>query len=211
MQPYFFPYPGYFRLLADTDVFVYLDDVQFPRSGWVHRNKFEFLDSSINWLTLPVTRGSRESTTIVDLSYREEDKASFYRRFFSTRFLSNIPENLINFDNSVVIDLKSQIEFIAKELRFFPEFYSSSQLAIPSDFSGQRRIIEICKVLNASKYINLNGGIKYYDSEEFRKFGIKLEILQKYEGTFSSVIDSLSRSSKHSIRREIISNLKVCS
>ena len=211
MQPYFFPYPGYFRLLAETDVFVYLDDVQFPRSGWVHRNKFEFLDSSIKWLTLPVTRGSRESTTINDLRYRNEDKANFYRQFFSTKFLSSIPDHLINFDNSVAIDLKSQIEFIATELGFFPEFYSSSQLAVSNDFSGQRKIIEICKILNASNYINLNGGIQYYDSEEFRKFGIKLEILQKYEGTFASVIDSLSLSSKHSVRREIIRNLKVCS
>lgn len=211
MQPYFFPYPGYFRLLAGSDIFVYLDDVQFPRSGWVHRNKFEFLDSSIKWLTLPVTRGSRESTKIIDLSYREEDKASFYRQFFSTRFLSSIPDTLINFENSLVIDLKSQIEFIATELGFSTEFYSSSQLAISTEFSGQRRIIEICKFLNASKYLNLNGGVQYYDSEEFKKFDIKLEILQKYEGTFASVIDALSISSKRSVRREIISNLKFCS
>ena len=39
MQPYFVPYAGYFRLFAASDLFVIYDCVQFPRRGWVHRNK----------------------------------------------------------------------------------------------------------------------------------------------------------------------------
>jgi hypothetical protein len=39
MQPYFLPFAEYFRLFAASDVFVLLDDVQFPRRGWVHRNR----------------------------------------------------------------------------------------------------------------------------------------------------------------------------
>ena len=39
MQPYFFPYIGYFNLINMTDIFVFLDNVQFNRRGWIHRNK----------------------------------------------------------------------------------------------------------------------------------------------------------------------------
>ena len=39
MQPYFIPYAGYFRLFTGADLFVVCDDVQFPRRGWLHRNK----------------------------------------------------------------------------------------------------------------------------------------------------------------------------
>jgi hypothetical protein len=39
MQPYFVPYAGYFRLFAASDLFVIYDCVQFPRRGWVHRNR----------------------------------------------------------------------------------------------------------------------------------------------------------------------------
>ncbi|MFN2373572.1 MAG: WbqC family protein, partial [Cyclonatronaceae bacterium] len=39
MQPYFFPYPGYFQLIQCTDVFVFLDDVHYINSGWINRNR----------------------------------------------------------------------------------------------------------------------------------------------------------------------------
>jgi hypothetical protein len=55
MQPYFFPYAGYFRLLAASDLFVIYDCVQFPRRGWVHRNKLVDASGEARWLTLPET------------------------------------------------------------------------------------------------------------------------------------------------------------
>jgi hypothetical protein len=39
MQPYFLPYPGYFRLFAAADQVALFDCVQFPRRGWVHRSR----------------------------------------------------------------------------------------------------------------------------------------------------------------------------
>jgi len=74
MQPYFFPYAGYFRLFAMTDIFLFLDDVQFPRTGWVHRNKFHTINSGIEWITLPLEKGDRNSTKITDLKYREPEE-----------------------------------------------------------------------------------------------------------------------------------------
>ena len=47
MQPYFIPYPGYYYLHKEVDTFVILDDVQFNRRGFVHRNKVEFENNNI--------------------------------------------------------------------------------------------------------------------------------------------------------------------
>ncbi len=69
MQPYFFPYAGYFRLFAAADIFVVLDCVQFPRRGWVHRNKLYDRTGVPQWLTLPLVKGDRDTLRICDIQF----------------------------------------------------------------------------------------------------------------------------------------------
>ena len=57
MQPYFFPYLGYFQLLANVDVFVVLDDTQYVKQSWIDRNRILENDAAA-YLTLPVAGGS---------------------------------------------------------------------------------------------------------------------------------------------------------
>ena len=61
MQPYFLPYAGYFRLFDIADTFVVLDDVQFPRRGYVHRNKFLNIAGEPVWFTLPLAKAPQET------------------------------------------------------------------------------------------------------------------------------------------------------
>ena len=56
MQPYFVPHAGYFRLFAASDLFVVFDCVQFPRRGWVHRNRLPDAQGRARWLTLPLSK-----------------------------------------------------------------------------------------------------------------------------------------------------------
>ena len=57
MQPYFFPYLGYFQLLAHVDVFVVHDDTQYVKQSWINRNRI--LEHGVaTYLTLPVAGGS---------------------------------------------------------------------------------------------------------------------------------------------------------
>ena len=60
MQPYFFPYAGYFRLFAAVDEFVIFDCVQFPRRGRVHRCEVPRSGAGREWLTLPLARQPRD-------------------------------------------------------------------------------------------------------------------------------------------------------
>ena len=79
MQPYFIPYAGYFRLFAASDLFVIYDCVQFPRRGWVHRNKMIGADGRECWLTLPLTKMSRD-VRIRDLSFAADADAVLRER-----------------------------------------------------------------------------------------------------------------------------------
>src|SRR5690606_8625036 len=59
MQPYFFPYIGYFQLMNAVDLFIFFDDVQYIDRGWVNRNKI-LLAGEARWLTFPVKKGDRD-------------------------------------------------------------------------------------------------------------------------------------------------------
>src|SRR6476619_972718 len=79
MQPYFIPYAGYFRLFAASDLFVIYDCVQFPRRGWVHRNKMFGADGRECWLTLPLAKMARD-VRIRDLSFSADAGAILQER-----------------------------------------------------------------------------------------------------------------------------------
>ena len=76
MQPYFFPYAGYFRLFAAADQFVIYDCVQFPRRGWVHRNRLPDANGAPAWLTLPLEKASR-NLTISELRFPSDAVSRF--------------------------------------------------------------------------------------------------------------------------------------
>ena len=74
MQPTFLPWSGYFALIDAADVFIFLDDFQFQRRSWHHRNRIFVAPGKPAWITVPVahtrseTRGSinviRPSSTL---------------------------------------------------------------------------------------------------------------------------------------------------
>ena len=83
MQPYFLPYAGYFRLFAAADRVALFDCVQFPRRGWVHRNRLPNAAGDAAWLTLPLQQAAVEAR-ISDLRFRGRRSgpaSGFLRRF----------------------------------------------------------------------------------------------------------------------------------
>ena len=80
MQPYFFPYAGYYRLFKESDIFVIYDCVQFPRRGWVHRNKLKNFSNDLDWLTLPIIKPNYEDR-ILNINLRKNYKNLLIERF----------------------------------------------------------------------------------------------------------------------------------
>ena len=69
MQPYLFPYIGYFQLISAVDIWVVFDDVQYIRHGWVNRNRILSPNIQKEWqyITVPIQKFKREATVLLIL------------------------------------------------------------------------------------------------------------------------------------------------
>ena len=209
MQPYFFPYLGYFQLLAAVDCFVILDDVNFIRNGWIHRNRI-LRDDKAHLFTLAINGASsykrineltifqaeKTKHAILNLIHRSYRMAPFYEA--NSALLSEISlfpeENLSRY-------LSYSLRQVSEHLNLSPRIILSSEMSKDTSLTGQARVIEICKQLGATKYINPIGGMKLYDPDTFELNSIELYFLSpqirpypQFSGAFVprlSIIDTL--------------------
>ena len=210
MQPYFFPYAGYFRLLAHVDQFVILDCVQFPRTGRVHRSEVARNGKPSDWLTLPLARQHR-STLIHELAFATQARASLDERLASLPWFrtahgpaaARVRSYLQGPMGSVVDFLQQGLELVARELGLSTPVCRSSSFAIPVDLRGQDRILAIARSAGASIYLNAPGGRDLYDPLVFRRAGIELEFLGDYSGEFIHLLPSLMQRDPADIARDI--------
>ena len=164
MQPYFIPYAGYFRLFAASDLFVIYDCVQFPRRGWVHRNKMPAADGRECWLTLPLAKMPRD-VRIRDLSFSADAGAILQERMRRIPLLASprqpapeILESLKHVVGAPVDYLERLLREIVSCLGLRWHTIRSSSLDLPDSLHGQDRIIEIARRLGATRYVNAPGG-----------------------------------------------------
>lgn len=185
MQPYLFPYIGYWQLIHAVDRFVLLDDVNYIVRGYINRNSI-LINGEPHKFTIPIQKAS-QNRLIKDtkLNFQETDKKKF------TAMLDNAYKKAPHYQDVMPLiekivfqeedDLTSYIYISIKEigayLNISTDIYRSSQ--IPKDISlkAQERIIEICKKMQADVYINPCGGRELYAHENFEKEGIQLFFL----------------------------------
>lgn len=186
MQPYFFPYIGYFQLIKAVDTFVIYDDVNYIKKGWINRNSIQVngdaylfrmnlksvsqnkyineieIDENSNW--------KQDLLKTISMSY---NKAPFFKQVFS------LIENIINSDEkNLAIFLTSQLEQICFYLNIKTKIIVSSNIKKNEDVKAQDKIIEICKKTNADHYINPIGGIELYNKNIFFKKKLKLNFIK---------------------------------
>lgn len=209
MQPYFFPYLGYFQLIAKCDLFVFLDDVQYIPRGWSNRNRI-LTNGKATWIRLPVKHASRDATFrqreyLLDEKTRKQVLKQLYHSYHnSPHFESFYPLIVDLLGQSDLTVAKFNIRLIRSVLCFIDlkkELTMASEVAPHSRARGQARIIEICRAAGGDAYINLPGGAALYDPKVFSAAGIQLRFLtpslppyQQGRGAFVpglSIIDPL--------------------
>jgi WbqC-like protein family len=198
MQPYFFPYAGYFRLLAATETFVIFDDVQFPRRGRVHRCEVPGPDGSLEWLTLPLARQPRD-TLIGDIAFASGARGLLDRRLARLPWLARasgpwaerVRAHLRGPLERPSAFLEAGIRLAAEALELRPRFIRSSTIGIDRSLRGARRILAIGEALGGRTYINAPGGRALYDVAAFRGEGIDLKFLAPYAGPPGSILPAL--------------------
>lgn len=214
MQPYFLPYAGYFRLFAMTDLFVVFDCVQFPRRGWVHRNRLRDRQGAPRWLTLPLAPAPRE-VAIRDLRYRPDGAAEMTaqtRRFplFDAPAAAAAPlAHAASTPDALPVDhLCTTLGLACRALGLPFNVVRSSTLGIDPALRGGERIVAIAATLGAKRYLNPPGGRALYDPAEFRRHGLRLQFLPPYEGPVDSILQRLHDDGGDRLRREIEANCR---
>ena len=187
MQPYLFPYIGYFQLLNSVDLFVLYDDVQYIKGGWINRNKI-FDKNGDSYLTFPVKKDS----TYLNINQRyfsimtEPEKNKILRRIEATYrdapyfdVVSSIIERFLSHENKNVAEaIYFSLETIQQYLGLAFNCVFSSQLPESQGPKGLERVLRICKILDANVYINSPGGQSLYSKEEFQDHGISLHFIK---------------------------------
>jgi hypothetical protein len=204
MQPYFYPYAGYYRLFSRADLFVIYDCVQFPRRGWVHRNRLTGADGQLQWLTLRLVHAAQD-TAIRDMRLEPlamAQLASDLRRFpaverASTRLCQRLP--LLEGADTLVDYLERNLRAALDLLGIVCPMIRSSTLEVDPALRGQQRILAIASLLGATRYLNSPGGRDLYDSAAFARAGIDLEILEPATGSPASLLERLCSEARHSI------------
>ncbi len=211
MQPAFIPPASYLRLFSSCDVFVVLDDVQFNRRWYTHRQQLTNRQGKKEWITLPLKKKTRNTTMIMDLEWADDawymwiDKLKKFPIFdnpvrSSALYCTWMAPQVVNPLKSIMIILDTMLDKLVNK----PKIYSSS-LGVKG--TGQERIINICKILGATEYINTPGGKDLYDVTSFSQQGISLKFLPDYNGNNDSVLERLQTETPEEIEREINANL----
>ncbi|MGB8266581.1 MAG: WbqC family protein [Candidatus Velthaea sp.] len=211
IQPYFVPYGGYFRLFAAADLVVMFDCVQFPRRGWVHRNRLPISATESDWLTLPVSKCDRE-TTIADLRFppdaRERLEAAFRRFPLLAQAHKNhaaLAERVLAIGGEgVAAYLCELVAHITHTLGLNKPTIRSSELGISPDLHGQDRIIAIARHVGATRYINPSGGRELYDAAAFAAHDLELRFLTPYGGVMDSILARLLTEPPAGVAAEIV-------
>ena len=183
MQPYFFPYIGYFQLIKAVDKYVIYDDVNYIKGGWINRNRI--LLNKQDFLLNINLRGASPFKKINEINIdNNRDKilktiAQAYKKapYYSEAY--NLIEKIINYDSdNLAVFLTNSLIRISDYLGINTEFIISSDIEKNNELKGQEKVLSICKLLEATEYYNAIGGQELYSVSDFKEKGIDLHFLK---------------------------------
>lgn len=216
-QPGYLPYLGFFKKIQSSDIFVYLDDVQYERGDWDNRNKIRTYEGSI-WLTVPVLNKFGQKLNEVNIAnnqdwnkkHRLTIKTNYQKAPYFAKYWKKI-DSILSKKWEKLIDLNlALIKYFNSELDLQTRTVKSSELQINS--VGSQRLLDICKELGAKTYLSGEIGKNYLDEKIFRNEGIKViyekfkhPIYHQFHGEFipnMSIVDLLFNEGENA--REIL-------
>jgi len=178
MQPYLFPYLGYFQLIAAADVFVLGDDLQYVRSGWVNRNRILHHDDA-RLISFPLKkdrfqlqinqrklcdRFSDEAERLIRLITESYEQAPYFAQVMP------LVERLIRFpQQNIALYAEHAIREMCAYLHIVTPIMRSSDLILGSPVDKQERIIRIAHTFEATTFITPEGGSVLYDRDHFAR------------------------------------------
>lgn len=201
MQPYLFPYIGYWQHINSVDKFVLFDDVNYIKRGWINRNKLRSGRFTISLQGASQNRKIRELVTTgeYDAFYRALDVTYRHAPHWNeVRPLLELNVMGVEYISKIVY---MTVKRICHYLDIKTHIVPSSEIYNNETLSGQQRIAHICILEGADMYVNPINGWELYDDALFSQYNIKLRFLKNREESNLSIIDHLMHKSKDEIKQ----------
>ena len=211
MQPYFFPYIGYFQLIHCVDTYVNLDHVSFMKRSYMTRNTLKN-NTTININVWKASQNKKCNEIYVN-----------FENNYIPKFLKTL-ENLYSKESHYEIILNEIIlpEFIDRKITI-SKFNLNLIKRICNYLDIKTKIIntsenltklkkgeglkEITKHFNSKSYINAIGGQSLYNKEDFKNDNIQLNFIEMgnivFDNKYTSILDLLFRYNKEYIKEQI--------
>ena len=185
MQPYFFPYIGYFQLIAAVDKFIVYDNIKYTKKGWINRNRMLQNGKDVMF-SLPLKGDSDylnvcERELAADFNHDKllnQFKAAYRPApYFAQTF--PLVEQIVRYqDMNLFRFLHHSIVKTCENLGVATEIGISSGIAIDHDLKNQDKVLALCEAVGASSCVNAIGGRALYSKNTFREKGIDLSFIQ---------------------------------
>ncbi len=228
MQPYFFPYIGYWQLMNAVDQYVIYDDVNYINRGWVNRNRI-LLNGQPHYFNVQMI-GASQCKLINEILINKEDAVisknlrlienAYKKAPYYTDVQPLIEQVLRNKEEFLSEVIAASFSVLCRYLDIHTELILSSDLEKDNTLKGQDKILAICKFLGATEYYNAVGGQELYSFSEFKKQGIKLRFLKSDEISYVqfdnefcadlSIIDVMMFNSKERVKELLNAYTLVC-
>lgn len=224
MQPYFFPYLGYFSLIKHTDQFILLDTVQYIRHGWIDRNRILKQDEGWIYIQVPIIKRRGRETLIKDCiienshDWKQKILAQLqpYKKIAPNYFqVIKLIKEIFSIEYKDLVSLnrtalKLVCDFLELEHKIL--LFSEMNIEIERPGAPDEWALHICKaLLDVNEYWNPPGGMSFFDKTKYTSSGIELKFQQvrllpydqkriKFE-TGLSIIDAMMFNSVNEIHK----------
>lgn len=194
MQPYFFPYLGYWQLMNAVDRYVIYDDVNYINRGRINRNAI-LVNGSAQNINL-ILQGASQNKLINEISIDTNPKGrekllktlqmAYAKAPYFTHITPLLEEIIQQEEDNLAKYLKRSFEIIGAYLGITTELILSSDLKKDCSLKKYNKIIAICKELEAEEYYNSVSGIPLYEPyrAEFERAGIQLRFPKMRDITY---------------------------
>lgn len=178
-QPNYLPWLGYFYKIAMSDIFVFLDDVQFTKGDYINRVKIYSPQQEEQWLTVPVNTSNDILINAIEINQKWQIKhiKTIQQIYSKSKYFNDIFNDIQKIYSSeyrTLSDLNvNLVQYFISHFSLSTKIYKSSDLNTMGLVSDDR-LIQLVNALNGTYYLSGSGGFNYQSVEKFKSSNIEV-------------------------------------
>lgn len=185
MQPYLFPYIGYFQLIEAVDLFIVYDNIKYTKKGWINRNRMLQGGKDVMF-SLPLRRDAdyldvRDRWLAQDFQHEKllnQLRGAYAKAPHFAEVIPLIERSVRDGRDNLFDFLLHALTCTCEHLQLRTPLHVASTVNIDHGLKSQAKVIALCRAVGASTYVNAIGGLELYDADVFRQHGLTLRFIR---------------------------------